>query len=1394
MVRVAVLGPVVVDAGTGASLRPRERAVLAALILGNGHGIASERLADALWVDDVPSTWPKQIQASIGLIRRRLGTGAVATLSDGYRLTLGPEDVDMFRFEALVERSRALARCGEPDRAAATFDRALALWRGRPFEELEHWPPAASEARRLDEVRRSVEEEVLVARLESGEHRDVAATAEALVEAAPLREERWAILATAQYRCGRQADALRTLHRARRALVDELGIEPSRELVDLEHAILRQDPRLDARATAPVVSQQCPYPGLASYDVADHARFFGRRSEIEQCLTRLDQHGILILTGASGHGKSSLARAGIAAALAASGRSVVVVTPGDDPVASVVGATQQLTDADGSAVLVVDQFEDVYTGARADDARHVCRVLDEQRCAGTSIVVVVRADHLTELAADPHLGAAIEHALHFVAALAGDALRSAIEEPAMEAGLRVEPGLVDVLVAEVEDQSGALPLLSHALVETWRRRDGIVLTIEGYNASGGIGGAVARSADRVYDSLDPDQRELLRALLLRLVTSTADGDVVRFRLDASVLRGDTEVEQLVDRLVQARLVTAEANTVELAHEALARAWPRLRGWLEEGTESQRILRHLATAAAGWESLGRPESELYRGARLGAAIEHTQSHNVRLTRTETEFLDQSRAREVSARDEMEARARLDRERAKRLRIAFATTAVMLALAIVAGLVAVDRSRHADASRADAELAALVNQSLALRATNRSAAALLAVEAVRRAPADARARSALLGSFTAAPGFLGYRYLPGHEQVSGTLLPGTDRAVVVLDGRSVALLEVATGEQILSFQLPEDDGWVHDLAVSRDARSVAILRSVTSDLAQIVVHDIGSGARVADPIEIDGSPGRFAISGDGGKVAFTAAGSGAVAVFDVPSGERLGGVPAVDDSVAPWDAHVGAVGFAPDGDVVVGSAHGPLRILDGSTLVVRSTLEVPPQSASQFLHIGADGRAVAVGHEAIVSFDVAGGHVLWTADLRGTNPVPCNAFAANESSERLYCGSRYGVVDERDRTDGRPTGLRLDPQLGFVESIATSSDGMIVTTFGAAISRWSLAGDGLVTDLVAPGHVTVDGFEPVEGERLFVGRRDLTVGETERLGDVAVWDPDGDPTIQPLDIDGSGSGWLAPDIVALVDETGVRPEAQWYELTEADVVDGAVIPLAECDRILLGAGGTLLYCAGLDGDVWAMDTITRERIGPTMRTAGTVTTVSATRGGDRVVVTAHGPNGPGTTVHDGRTGERLAGPLVGPWTSAVSLDGQLLTATGGTLTRYELETLAPLGDLPGARGEINLIQFSDDGRTVLAASNDQTVSLYDLATGVRLGDPIPIDSPLGYGGFLRPDGRQLAVTTRAGVVTWDLDPEALLDAACQLAGRNLTESEWSAYLNGFGARRETCAVGS
>ena len=201
-----------------------------------------------------------------------------------------------------------------------------------------------------------------------------------------------------------------------------------------------------------------------------------------------------------------------------------------------------------------------------------------------------------------------------------DDLRAAIEGPARQAGLLLEPGLVDLLVSEVEGEPGALPLLSHALRRTWHEREGRTLTVAGYRKTGGIRGAVAQSAEEVYERLPAEQRPLLRDLLLRLVTPSPNGEPVRTRVPRRTVAADADHEGLIEQLVAARLVTSDGDVVELAHESLARAWPRLRGWLDDDVDGQRILRHLAGAADTWDTMGRPDSELYRGLRLAQAVD------------------------------------------------------------------------------------------------------------------------------------------------------------------------------------------------------------------------------------------------------------------------------------------------------------------------------------------------------------------------------------------------------------------------------------------------------------------------------------------------------------------------------------------------------------------------------------------------------------------------------------------------------------------------------------------------------------------------------------------------------------------------------------------------------
>ncbi|MDQ3450619.1 MAG: hypothetical protein M3455_06870, partial [Actinomycetota bacterium] len=828
---ICVLGPVTVHGGE--ALRPRDRLVLGALAVKRGHVLAPAEIADAVWGDTPPPSWPKQVQICVVSLRKALGPNAIETVSGRYRLATDGVDVDVDRFKRLIERGQTLLAAEEPGRAARAFSRALATWKGSPFDELGNWPPARTESHRLEELYRSAQEDLLHARLAIGEHREVAAEAETLVAQEPLRERRWAILALAQYRSGRQADALRSLQQARQTLVEQLGIDPGPGLVNLETAILRQDVALRPPSKPPAVSADCPYRGLAHYDVDDSDSFFGRDADVVSCLDRLRRSPLLVVAGPSGCGKSSLVRAGLVPALRRQGRAVVVIVPDSEPLITLAGVTEA---AGAPAVLVVDQFEGLFTaGGSAEVVRDFCARLAAYARDRAPVVIAVRADHLANLAVEGSLSRLAERGLHLVRTLSGEGLREAITRPATEVGLRIEEGLIDLVERDTDGEPGALPLMSHALAETWQRRDGNVLTVEGYRAAGGIRSAVARSAERLYDGLPPGQRTILRSVVLRLVAPSIDGDPTRCRVHSSVLCDDPDRERLVSLLVGARLVTTHEDTVELAHEALARAWPRLRSWLDEDSAGQRILRHLSAAADGWTSLARPDGELYRGARLDTALEWRDATDPDLTAVEADFLRESSEQAATERTALAVRARQHARQNRRLRGLLAMTAAFLIGTLVAGFVAVHNGREASGQRDAAltaqetgQIEALANSSLALRSTDRDVAALLAVEGYRRWPADVRTRSALLGTFTADPGFMGYTQVPDAGHLAGALIPGTSAAAVALDGRELAVFDMETGELDRPFPPAEaGTGGESLVRVSGDGRLVAQLVSTPHD---------------------------------------------------------------------------------------------------------------------------------------------------------------------------------------------------------------------------------------------------------------------------------------------------------------------------------------------------------------------------------------------------------------------------------------------------------------------------------------------------------------------------------------------------------------------------------------
>ena len=557
--RIRVLGPTAVD---DADLAPRDRQVLSVLVLDAGRFCAAERIADALYGDTPPTTWRKVVQGAVVHLRRALGAWALESSKNGYRLTIGDDEIDARRFGRLVDQAGVLVAAGEDERAALELAAALVLFRGEPYRDLEHWEPARAEAVRLVESRLAAEELWVETLLAAGREREATSAAAAFAEQQPLREQRWAALALAQYRTGRQGDALRSIRRARLVLADELGLDLGHDLIALERSILAQDPALvDATMTAPVQSK-CPYKGLASYDIDDADDFFGRDTAVRDVLARLTRFGLVVIVGPSGSGKSSLARAGIAPALERAGRPAAIITPGAAPVAALAATPSD-------AALVVDQLEEIFTACDDPEARQAFAVLLARRAGTALVVATLRADHVASIAAITALAELIESRIYLLGPMDEAALRSAIEAPAARAGLRLESGLADIVLRDVVDEPGALPLLSHALAETWARREGRTLTIAGYHAGGGVQGAVAQTADEVVDGLPPEGRRIARELFLRLVVVGEHGPATRRRERADDLRADAATGAVLDALVRARLVTIDAESVEVAHESLA---------------------------------------------------------------------------------------------------------------------------------------------------------------------------------------------------------------------------------------------------------------------------------------------------------------------------------------------------------------------------------------------------------------------------------------------------------------------------------------------------------------------------------------------------------------------------------------------------------------------------------------------------------------------------------------------------------------------------------------------------------------------------------------------------------------------------------------------------------
>lgn len=727
-----ILGPLEVRSGDGPLPLggPHQRTLLALLLLHANEAVGRERLIDEIWGEAPPKTAHVSLNGYVSRLRKLMPSESgvvIETRSDGYALRLPPEQLDSNRFETLVAQGRAALDGGDAAAASALLSEGLALFRGPPLADLAVLEFAQPEARRLDELRLSALMDRIEADLALGHGGELVPELETLVHAHPFQERLRGQLMLALYRSGRQTEALEVYRRTRELLADELGLEPSRALQQLERAMLQQDATLDVARPAAAFAETaaCPFKGLAAFEAADAFYFCGRERLLDEIVTRLASATFLAIVGPSGVGKSSLLRAGILPALAAGALPgsatwpVVFVRGGDCATAAVRDAVEECRVGE-RVVIAVDQLEEIFAEDIPPDARSVFFDEVERAAADPAnralVLVTVRADFYGRFADHPRTADRLSESQVFARSLDRAELARAIEVPASRTGLEVEPRLVDALVAETAGVAGVLPLLQTTLLQLWGMRDGRALRYDSYRAIGGLRGAVARLAEETFEKLSPEDQVLARRIMLRLAGGE-DGALVRRRVPLTELQRLDGAAGVVDALVAARLLTVDDELVELSHEALLQEWPRYVQWLEDDRVGRRVRAHLTASAGDWRSRDRDNADLYRGARLTAALELPP---VELSELEREFLDASRA---------EAERELNQQRThnRRLRMLLAGVGILLVAAVVAGALAL-----VSRSNVQHEAKVALGRQLGAEAVSEpriDLAMLLAVEAVK-----------------------------------------------------------------------------------------------------------------------------------------------------------------------------------------------------------------------------------------------------------------------------------------------------------------------------------------------------------------------------------------------------------------------------------------------------------------------------------------------------------------------------------------------------------------------------------------------------------------------------------------------------------------------------------------